>query len=87
MTESYKYKSKIANAVVFIAGLITYIGKDTLLQILPEKYRYLAPILVLIAGYLVVQSTENTRVEVAEKLAIENYINPATNEMAGDDID
>lgn len=73
MIQSYKYKSKAANIIVFAAGLITYIGKDNLLQILPENYRYLAPILVLIAGYLVVQSTENTRVEVAEKLVHEQY--------------
>ena len=89
MTETYKYKSKAANAIVFIAGLITYIGRDNLLQILPEKWRYLAPIIVLLAGYIVVQATENTRVAVAEQLAVENYqsenmINPANEEMAGD---
>ena len=90
MIETYKYKSKAANAIVFLAGLITYIGRDNLLQILPENYRYLAPILVLIAGYLVVQSTENTRVDIAEQRIIEQYQNvtPANNEdMAGDDID
>ena len=90
MTETYKYKSKAANAIVFLAGLITYIGRDALAQILPKELAFLAPVLVMVAGYIVVQSTEDTRVVVAEQLAVENYQsqnvqNPATiNEMAGD---
>ncbi|MBR0272384.1 MAG: hypothetical protein IJQ68_10435 [Methanobrevibacter sp.] len=84
MIQTYKYKSKAANAIVFIAGLITYIGKDTLAEILPEEFAYLAPILVLLAGYLVVQATENTRVEVAEQRIIEQYA-PANTGV--DDID
>lgn len=90
MTETYKYKSKAANVIVFLAGLITYIGRDVLAEILPKSLAYLAPIIVLIAGYIVVQSTEDTRVVVAEQKAVENYlstndIDPAANdEMAGD---
>lgn len=72
MVESYKNKSKIANAIVFLAGLITYIGVDNLSKIMPVEWAYLAPIIVMIAGYIIVQTTENTRVEVAEKLAIQN---------------
>ena len=72
MVESYKNKSKIANAIVFLAGLITYIGVDNLSKIIPAEYAYLAPIIVMIAGYIIVQTTENTRVEIAEKLAIQN---------------
>jgi len=72
MVESYKNKSKIANAIVFLAGLITYIGVDNLSKIMPAEYAYLAPIIVMIAGYIIVQTTENTRVEIAEKLAIQN---------------
>lgn len=60
-------------------------GKDNLTQMLPAKYANLAPIIVLIAGYIAVQVTENIRVEKAEKLAIVNYeaentstIDPAT---------
>ena len=75
MIKTYKYKSKAANAIVFLAGLITYMGKDMLTQILPTRIAYLAPIIVLIAGYIVVQTTENTRVIVAEQLAVENYQN------------
>ena len=90
MTETYKYKSKAANAIVFIAGLITYIGRDALAEILPKNLAYLSPIIVLVAGYIVVQSTENKRVVVAEQKAIEDYqstinVDPATtDETAGD---
>ena len=73
MVESYKNKSKIANAIVFLAGLITYIGVDNLARVMPKEWAYLAPIIVMIAGYIIVQTTENTRVEVAEKLAIQNH--------------
>ena len=72
MVESYKNKSKTANAIVFLAGLITYIGVDNLSKIMPKEWAYLAPIIVMIAGYIIVQTTENTRVEIAEKLAIQN---------------
>ena len=73
MVESYKYKSKAANAIVFIAGLITYIGVDNLSKIMPVKWAYLAPIIVMIAGYIIVQTTENTRVERAEQIITEKY--------------
>ena len=73
MVQSYKIKSKTTNAIVFLAGLITYLGKDNLATILPEKYANLAPVIVLIAGYVAVQVTENIRVEKAEKLAVINY--------------
>lgn len=73
MIQSYKYKSKITNAIVFLAGLITYLGKDAIAQILPPEYANLAPIIVLIAGYIAVQVTENKRVEHAEELAVINY--------------
>ena len=72
MVQSYKNKSKTANAIVFLAGIITYIGVDNLSKIIPAEYAYLAPIIVMIAGYIIVQTTENTRVEIAEKLAIQN---------------
>lgn len=89
MIETYKYKSKAANAIVFLAGLVSYLGKDVIAQILPKELAYLAPVIILVAGYIIVQNTENTRVEVAEQRIIEQYqnVNPATNEMAGDGID
>lgn len=73
MVESYKYKSKAANAIVFLAGLITYIGVDNLSKIMPVEWAYLAPIIVMIAGYIIVQTTENTRVNVAEQIITEKY--------------
>ena len=73
MIQSYEYKSKIANIIAFLAGLITYMGRDMLAQILPKELAYLAPFIVTLAGYILVQSTENTRVEKAEKIAIEDY--------------
>lgn len=92
MVQSYKNKSKTTNAIVFIAGLITYLGKDNLTQLLPQEYANWAPIIVLIAGYIAVQVTENIRVEKAEELAIINYeaentstIDPAT-EYESDDM-
>lgn len=72
--KSYKIPSKVTNLVVFIAAFIVYIGRDGLLQILPEQLAYLAPIIVLIAGYIAAQKTEDKRVEVAEQLAVENHI-------------
>ena len=71
MTESYKYKSKIATAISFIAAFIVYIGKDGLTQIMPAEYANLAPIIVLIAGYIITQTTEDKRVDVAEQIAYE----------------
>lgn len=73
MVESYKNRSKLANAIVFLAGLITYIGVDNLAKVMPREWAYLAPIIVMIAGYIIVQTTENTRVEVAEQIITEKY--------------
>ena len=73
MVQSYKNRSKLANAIVFLAGLITYIGVDNLAKIMPKEWAYLAPIIVMIAGYIIVQTTENIRVEHAEELAVINY--------------
>ena len=80
MTETYKYKSKIATAISFIAALIAYLGKDGLTQIMPAEYAFLIPILVFCAGYVLTQSTENKRVEIAEQLIHEQYMNPTINE-------
>lgn len=76
MVESYKYKSKIATAISFIAALIVYVGKDELTKIMPTEYAYLAPIIVIIAGYILAQSTENKRVDIAEQMILEKYTTP-----------
>ena len=85
MTETYKYKSKIATAIAFIATLIAYLGEDGLRQIMPPEYAFLIPILVFIAGYILAQSTENKRVEVAEQMIMEQYANQNQNVPNGDD--
>ena len=69
--QSYKYKSKIATAVAFIAGIIVYIGKDGLTSVIPAEYANWVPIIVMIAGYILAQSTENKRVDVAEQMILE----------------
>ena len=73
--ESYKYKSKIATLIAFIAAFIVYVGKDELAKLLPAEYAFLAGIIVLIAGYITAQSTENKRVNVAETLVHAQYNN------------
>ena len=73
MVESYKYKSKLTNLIAFLAGFIVYIGKDELAKIMPVEYAYLAPIIVMIAGYIAVQKTENIRVNRAEQIVEEQY--------------
>lgn len=73
MIPSYKIKSKLTNIIVILAGLIVYIGKDELAKILPAECAYLAPAIVLIAGYFAIQGTEDTRVKRAEKRAVDQY--------------
>jgi len=76
MVESYKTKSKIATAISFIAAFITYIGQDGLTQIIPVEYAHLIPLIILVAGYILTQTTENRRVAVAEQLIREQSVNP-----------
>ena len=79
-TTTYKYKSKIATAISFIAAAIVYIGKDELAKIMPPEYAFLASIIVLIAGFILAQSTENKRVEVAEQMIYEKLDQPIDTE-------
>lgn len=76
MTESYKTKSKIATAISFVAAFITYIGQDGLTQIIPAEYAHLIPLIILVAGYILTQTTENRRVAVAEQLIREQSVDP-----------
>ena len=82
--ESYKYKSQIATAAGLIAGLIVYIGKDNLATIIPPAYANWVPIIVIIAGYVLAQVTENKRVQVAEQIVHEQYNDP-TAEVLNDE--
>lgn len=90
--ESYKTKSQIATAAAFIAGLIVYIGQDKLATIVPAEYANWILIIVLIAGYILAQTTENKRVDVAEQIVREEYDPTAEEEeddteVVGDDTD
>lgn len=82
-TPTYKYKSKIATAIAFIAALIAYLGEDGLTQIMPHEYAFLIPILVFAAGYVLAQATENKRVNVAEQIVYEK-MNVGTPDPAGE---
>lgn len=84
-TESYKYKSKIATAISFIAAFIVYIGQDGLNQLIPSEYAKIIPVIILIAGYILTQTTENKRVDVAEKIVMEQYANQNQDVPDGDD--
>ena len=90
--ESYKYKSQIATAAAFIAGLIVYIGQDNLKTFIPAEYANWIPIIVLVAGYILAQVTENKRVNIAEQIVREEYNDPTAEEdeediVVGDDVD
>ena len=73
MVESYKFKSKLANVLVFVAGLVSYVGVDGLRSVIPSEYANLVPVIVMVAGYVVVQATENKRVAVAEEIVQDTY--------------
>ena len=75
MVESYKYKSKIATAIGFLATIIVSLGKDGLTKIIPAEYVWIIPVLVTIASWILAQKTEDHRVVVAEQKAIEDYQN------------
>lgn len=75
MVESYKFKSKLTNAIVFLASFISYLGRDGLNQLIPIEYANYIPLIILIAGFILVQKTENKRVDIAEQLIKNEYTN------------
>ena len=91
MVKTYKYKSKIATAIAFIAALIAYLGQDGLKQIMPPEYAWLIPVLVFCAGYILTQTTENKRVEIAEQMVLEKYaqqsVDTEDDDELADDLD
>ena len=88
MVESYKYKSKIATAIGFLATIIVSLGKDGLTKIIPAEYVWIIPVLVTIASWILAQKTEDKRVDVAEQMVHEEYSQtiPETTED-DDDVD
>lgn len=72
MTESYKIKSKMVTAIGGICTVITTLGVDQLEAIFPNYGKFI-PVLVALATWYSSQTTEDTRVERAEKIAVEEY--------------
>ena len=72
MTETYKYKSKIATAAGAVATIITIVGQEQLINIFPGFGQYI-PLLVAAATWYLSQTTENKRVEIAEQIIAEKY--------------
>lgn len=72
MTQSYKLKSKLTTAIGGIATIITTLGVDQLEAIFPGYGKFI-PAIVALATWYTSQTTENTRVEKAKKIAVENY--------------
>jgi hypothetical protein len=69
MVKSFKNYSRLINLVVFICGLITFLGVENLRTVIPENFQYLIPVVVLSAGYILVQLSEDKRVKRAENIA------------------
>lgn len=68
MVESFKNYSKFINIVVFICGLISFLGVEGLKGFIPAEYQYLIPTIVMVAGYILVQLSEDKRVSRAEEI-------------------
>lgn len=87
MVESYKYKSKIATAIGFLATIIVSLGKDGLTKIIPAEYVWIIPVLVTIASWILAQKTEDKRVDVAEQMVHEEYSQTIPETTEDDDVD
>ena len=74
LTESYKLKSKLATAIGGICTIITALGVNQLNNAFPGYGQYI-PVIVAIATWYLSQTTEDKRVQVAEKLVHEEYNN------------
>lgn len=72
MTESYKIKSKMVTAIGGICTVITTLGVDQLEAIFPYWGKFI-PVVVALATWYSSQTTEDTRVKRAQKIAVEEY--------------
>ena len=70
-----KHFSKFTNIIVFFAGLISFLGVEGLRGIIPVEYQYLIPTIIMVAGYCLVQFSEDARVERAENIATNEAFN------------
>ena len=73
--QSLKNYSRLTNILVFVAGFISYIGADGLKGIIPDEYQYVIPFVVMLAGYILVQVSEENRVQRAETIAVNDTLN------------
>lgn len=74
MVESFKYKSMLATAIGAIATIISVLGVDQLQAMFPSFGRFI-PAIVALATWYISQTTENTRVNVAQEMVHEEYAN------------
>lgn len=73
MLESYKNTSRLWTLIMALLTAISMIGVEEWQTILPQKYVFLAPIIVAFLGYFVAQYTEEKRVNRAEELVHKKY--------------
>lgn len=66
--KSLKNYSRAVNIIVFICSLITYLGVDGLTNIVPYEYKFIVPTIITIAGFVLVELSEDARVSRAEEL-------------------
>lgn len=68
MVESLKNYSRLVNIVVFVCSLISFLGVEGLKGFIPAEYQYLIPTIIMVAGYILVQLSEDARVSRAEEI-------------------
>ena len=85
-----KHFSKFITIIVFFAGLVSFLGVEGLRGIIPPEYQYLIPTIIMVAGYVLVQFSEDARVERAENVATNELFNEffsSVDNLEGDDAD
>lgn len=65
--ESFKIPSQVTNVIVFIAMFILA-NQELLTSHTPSEYNAIVSTIIVIAGFIATQYTENKRVSVAEDL-------------------
>ena len=82
--KSLKNYSRAVNIIVFFCSLITYLGVDGLNNIVPDEYKVIIPTVTIVAGFVLVQFSEDKRVERAENIAV-NKFSSSNNNLGGGD--
>lgn len=68
--ESFKIPSQLTNVIVFIAMFILA-NQELLTSNTPSEYNAIVSTVIVLAGFIVTQYTEDKRVAVAEELVVE----------------